>query len=66
MAGGGPPEHYPVVGALLIESMAHVAGDAWRPEYATAWADAYAVVAAEMMAGAEQATAQESDERLAA
>jgi len=63
---GALPEHYPVVGTLLIESMEHVAGDAWRPEYAIAWADAYAAVAAEMMAGAEQAIAQEVDGRLAA
>src|SRR4051795_128868 len=66
VAYGALPEHYPVVGTLLIESMAHVAGDAWRPEYGTAWADAYAVVAAEMMAGAEQAIAQEVGGRLAA
>ena|SRR5436190_1096465 len=63
---GALPEHYPVVGTLLIESMAHAAGDAWRPEYATAWADAYGVVAAEMMAGAEEAAAAEYEERLAA
>lgn len=63
---GALPEHYPVVGALLIESMEHVAGDAWRPEYATAWARAYSAVAAEMMAGAEQATAEAFDERRAA
>lgn len=64
---GALPEHYPVVGTLLIESMAHVAGDAWRTEYASAWADAYAVVAAEMMAGAELAIARGyDDERLAA
>src|SRR4051794_11366658 len=64
IAYGALPEHYPVVGTLLIESMEHVAGDAWRPEYATAWADAYGVVAAEMMAGAEEALAE--PERLAA
>jgi len=63
---GALPEHYPIVGGLLIESMEHVAGDGWRPQYATAWADAYAAVAAEMMAGAEQATAQEFGERRAA
>src|SRR4051794_37806238 len=61
---GALPEHYPVVGTLLIASMEQVAGDAWRPEYATAWADAYGVVAAEMMAGAEEALAE--PERLAA
>ena len=63
---GALPEHYPVVGAVLIESMAHIAGDAWRPEYAAAWADAYGAVAAEMMAGAEEAMAEEFAERRAA
>jgi hemoglobin-like flavoprotein len=60
---GAQPEHYPVVGRLLIESMAHAAGPAWRPEYSAAWADALGAVVAEMLAGAEAAAA---DERLAA
>ena len=30
-AYGAEPEHYPVVGAVLIASMAAVAADAWRP-----------------------------------
>lgn len=50
---GARREHYPLVGTLLIDSMAHAAGDAWRPEYTTAWADAFDVLAAEMIAGAE-------------
>ena len=33
VAYGAQPEHYPVVGAVLIASMAEVAGDAWRPEH---------------------------------
>jgi hemoglobin-like flavoprotein len=63
---GALPEHYPVVGSLLIESMTHVAGDAWRPDYTTAWAAAFDVVAGEMMAGAEEFLAQQHEERLAA
>ena len=52
---GAEPAHYPVVGAVLIASMAEVAGDAWRPEYEQAWASAYSVVAGAMMEGAEAA-----------
>jgi hemoglobin-like flavoprotein len=48
-AYGARPEHYPVVGEILIASMAELAGDAWRPEYARAWSDAFAVVAAAML-----------------
>jgi hemoglobin-like flavoprotein len=40
------------VGAVLIESMAELAGDAWRPEYQQAWSDAFAVVAGAMLDGA--------------
>jgi len=49
---GAVPEHYPVVGHVLIASMAEVAGDAWRPEYATAWSAAFDVVAGAMIDGA--------------
>jgi hemoglobin-like flavoprotein len=63
---GARPEHYPVVGAALIESMAHVAGAAWRPEYTSAWGDAWGVLVAEMVAGADEAVAQEQEQRLAA
>jgi hemoglobin-like flavoprotein len=52
---GARPEHYPVVGAVLIDSMADVAGDAWRPEYARAWAAAFDVVSGAMIAGAADA-----------
>jgi len=52
---GARPEHYPVVGSVLIDSMAEVAGDAWRPEYARAWASAFDVVAGAMLAGAASA-----------
>ena len=49
---GAQPEHYPVVGAVLIASMAEVAGDAWRPEYERAWAGAFDIVAGAMLDGA--------------
>jgi hemoglobin-like flavoprotein len=52
---GARPEHYPVVGTVLIESMADVAGDRWRPEYGRAWASAFDVVAGAMIAGAAEA-----------
>jgi methyl-accepting chemotaxis protein len=52
VAYGARPEHYPVVGAVLIASMAEVAGDAWRPEYEHAWAAAFDVVAGAMLDGA--------------
>ena len=55
VAYGARPEHYPVVGEVLIASMAEVAGAAWRPEYERAWASAYAVVAGAMLDGAADA-----------
>ena len=36
VAYGARPEHYPIVGAVLIASMEEVAGSQWRPEYAQA------------------------------
>jgi methyl-accepting chemotaxis protein len=55
VAYGARAEHYPVVGSVLIASMAEIAGDAWRPEYEHAWLDAVAVVADAMLEGAEAA-----------
>ena len=49
---GARPEHYPVVGAVLIASMEEVAGDAWRTEFTSAWVQAYQVVADRMRFGA--------------
>ena len=53
VAYGAKPEHYPVVGTVLIASMAAIAGDAWSAEYEAAWAEAFDVVAATMLEGAE-------------
>ena len=55
VAYGARPEHYPVVGSVLIGSMAELAGGAWRPEYERAWAAAFEVVAGAMLAGAAEA-----------
>ena len=52
---GAEPAHYPVVGCVLIASMAEIAGDAWRPEYERAWAAAFDVVAGAMLDGAASA-----------
>lgn len=52
---GARPEHYPVVGEVLIASMAEVAGNAWRPEYERAWGAALAIVAGAMLEGAQAA-----------
>jgi hemoglobin-like flavoprotein len=49
---GAQPEHYEVVGRVLIGAMAEVAGGDWRPEYDEAWAEAFGVVADAMLAGA--------------
>jgi len=54
---GALPEHYPVVGQVLIASMAEVAGDAWTVEYELAWTEAYAVVSGAMLDGAASVAA---------
>jgi hemoglobin-like flavoprotein len=57
IAYGAKPEHYPVVGSVLIASLAAVAGEAWTPEHEQAWTEAFEVVADAMLAGAEEAEA---------
>jgi hemoglobin-like flavoprotein len=44
------------VGEVLIAAMATIAGPAWRPEYERAWGEAFGVVAAAMLEGAEAAS----------
>ena len=48
VAYGVRPEMYGWVGASLLETLAAVAGDAWTPELASAWTDAYGAVASLM------------------
>jgi methyl-accepting chemotaxis protein len=55
VAYGARPEHYPVVGEVLLASMAVVAGPAWTPEFERAWGEAFSVVAGAMIEGAEAA-----------
>ena len=55
VAYGATPEMYPLVGQVLLASMAELAGDAWNAEIADAWLDAYGVVASTMLDGAEAA-----------
>ncbi len=45
------PEHYPVVGAALLDAMATIGGDNWRSEYTEAWAGAYQIVQETMLSG---------------
>jgi hemoglobin-like flavoprotein len=49
---GATPEHYPVVGEVLIGAMAEIAGDSWKPHYTAAWQEAYGVVQNVMLSGA--------------
>ena len=48
-------EHYQVVGAALLETMAELGGSAWNPSFTAEWAHAYQVVAKIMVDGAKQA-----------
>lgn len=45
---GVTPEMYGWVGASLLETLAAVAGEAWTPELAAAWTDAYSAIASLM------------------
>lgn len=56
VAYGAESEHYPVVGQVLIASMAEIAGPAWTGEYERAWDEAFAIVAGAMLEGAHEAT----------
>jgi nitric oxide dioxygenase len=49
---GALPEHYPIVGEVLIASMAEIAGEAWTVGYEQAWTEAFAVVSGAMLDGA--------------
>jgi hemoglobin-like flavoprotein len=55
VAYGAEPEHYPVVGEVLIASMAEIAGPAWTADYERAWGEAFGIVAGAMIEGAEAA-----------
>ena len=52
VAYGVRPEHYPTVGAVLLETFADFLGERWTQEYHDAWAQAYEAVSAIMLEGA--------------
>jgi hemoglobin-like flavoprotein len=54
VAYGAEAAHYPVVGAVLIETMAEVGGADWTPEYTAAWTRAYQIVSDSMIAGGQR------------
>ena len=54
---GATPEAYPLVGQVLLASMAELAGDAWTPAVEAAWSEAYDLVATVMLQGASEAEA---------
>jgi methyl-accepting chemotaxis protein len=58
VAYGARPEHYPVVGEVLIGAMAAIAGPAWSPQYDCAWREAFGTVAGAMLEGADAAALQ--------
>jgi hemoglobin-like flavoprotein len=58
VAYGAQPDHYPVVGEVLIASMAEIAGPAWTAEYERAWTAAFGIVAGAMIQGAEAANVE--------
>jgi NAD(P)H-flavin reductase/hemoglobin-like flavoprotein len=51
-------EHYPAVGASLLATLEHFAGDEWTPELAADWAAAYGLVA-QVMSEAAQDSSEE-------
>jgi nitric oxide dioxygenase len=54
---GVRPEHYPIVGAVLLETFADILGERWTPAYHDAWAQAYEAVSTIMLEGANVPTA---------
>jgi hemoglobin-like flavoprotein len=52
VAYGASPDHYPVVGGALLWTLEKGLGEAWTPELAEAWTDAYAILSGFMIAEA--------------
>jgi nitric oxide dioxygenase len=53
VAYGALEAHYGVVGSVLLETLAQVAGPAWNPDLEAAWANAYGAIQGIMVAAAE-------------
>lgn len=43
------PEHYPIVGQVLLETLEAFAGEAWTDEVAHAWTEAYSLIQSAML-----------------
>jgi hemoglobin-like flavoprotein len=56
VAYGVRPEHYPIVGVVLLDTFSDVLGERWTPAYHDAWADAYEAVCVLMLEGASVPT----------
>ena len=54
---GAIDAHYDVVGGVLLETLAEMAGPVWNDELHDAWAGAYGAVKGLMMTGARHAAA---------
>ena len=52
---GVQAEHYPIVGAILLETFAEFLGENWTEVTQSGWAEAYGVVCSIMLEGAAQA-----------
>jgi hemoglobin-like flavoprotein len=50
---GTLPQHYPIVGNVLLKTFAQILGNAWTPEVYQAWVDAYSAVTKLMLEGAD-------------
>ena len=53
---GVQPEHYPIVGTILLETFAELLGDNWTPAYHDAWVQAYEAICSIMLEGTRMAT----------
>jgi nitric oxide dioxygenase len=53
---GVRPEHYPIVGTILLETFAELLGDNWTSEYHDAWVQAYEAICSIMLEGTRMAT----------
>lgn len=61
VAYGAKAEHYPVVGETLLWTLEKGLGEAWTPELAAAWTDAYGVLSGYMISEAYGARPQAAE-----
>ena len=58
---GAKPEHYPVVGGALLWTLEKGLGEAWTPEVAAAWTEAYGTLSSYMISEAYGSSAQAAE-----